>query len=113
LEGVKKATIEYQKEAGKIEKNTVIVCEQGFEITDGRGPGIKDILFLHTGKLLLVNEPMSLSVTKLLVQAAACRFGAVACYDNKLDCYVVNISHGYGFYPIGTRLNEQGGRLSN
>ena len=48
---------------------------------------------LSGGGLLKVNGPASLPVAMALAHKLSHRFEAVACYDPKLDKYVVAISH--------------------
>lgn len=56
------------------------------------------------GEVLLVNGPMSLPVAMVIGHAVLHRFATVACYDPKLQGYVVVSNHD-GFYDVGEVLD--------
>ena len=59
---------------------------------------------LNGGGLLKVNGPASLPVAMVLAHKLAHLFDAIACFDPKVNRYVVTISHGPRF-AIGEWLD--------
>jgi CRISPR-associated protein Csx3 len=66
-------------------------------------------LRLTGGRGIHFNGPASLPAAMALAHAVAHLYGYVACYDPKLKCYVVAISHDPGFRP-GQLLPVAGAR---
>lgn len=62
-----------------------------------------DALDLPGGHLIRFNGPASLPVAMALAHAVAHRYEVVACFDPKLACYIVAISHHPTIQP-GDRL---------
>jgi CRISPR-associated protein Csx3 len=56
-------------------------------------------LKLRGGKGIHFNGPAGLPVAMALAHSVAHLFGYVACYDPKLEGYVVSISHNPGIHP--------------
>ena len=85
-EGVVTVTIDFHEHAD----NTTIVPDaieaiKGLKLTGGRG--------------VRFNGPASLPVAMALAHAVAHLYGYVACFDPKLQGYVVAISHDPAFHP--------------
>jgi len=55
------------------------------------------------GELLTINGPASLPVAMTIAHKVAHRFGAIACFDPKVNVYVVCIAHG-GKYALGQTI---------
>lgn len=64
-------------------------------------------LRLTGGRMIKFNGPASLPVAMALAHAVAHRYEVVACYDPKLECYIVAISHAPDLRP-GDRIDAKG-----
>ncbi len=59
---------------------------------------------LSGGEILRINGPASLSVAMVLAHGLSHLYQALACYDPRLDKYVVAIAHG-DKYKIGELID--------
>ena len=59
---------------------------------------------LSSGALLKINGPASIPVAMVLVHKVSHLFGAIACFDPKLNTYVVAISHSPK-YAVGDLID--------